>query len=292
VVVIFLDAGRYLAEAIESVLAQDFDDWELLLVDDGSTDGSRGIAEAYAARMPGRIRYLTHPGRENRGMSASRNLGIRHARGRYVAMLDADDAWLPGMLAEQVAVLEREPGAAMVFGPTLAWYGWSGDPTDAARDWERRPWAEYDTVVQPPSLLLPMLRTRFAVPLGFLMRKEAVLEVGGYEETFRGMCEDQVFLSKMLLRHPVFLSSRCGYRYRQHPESCVAVALRAGERNARRLDFLRWLGRYLEREGVADAHLLRAVRREAWKCQYSRVMGRLGRMRRAFRSAVLSTVGR
>ena len=87
VVLIFLDAERFLREAIESVLAQTFSAWELLLVDDGSTDGSSEIARCYAAEHPGAIRYLTHPGRENRGMSASRNLGIGAAAGEFVAFI-------------------------------------------------------------------------------------------------------------------------------------------------------------------------------------------------------------
>src|SRR5215208_465500 len=97
-IVIFLNAGPFFEEAIESILVQDYDDWELLLVDDGSTDGSTEIARRYADGDPSRIRYLTHPGGENRGMSASRNLGVRQARGEYVAFLDADDTWLQGKL--------------------------------------------------------------------------------------------------------------------------------------------------------------------------------------------------
>ena len=77
---IFLNPGRFFETALESVLAQSFSDWELLLVDDGSTDGSTEIAKEYAARYPERIRYLEHPEHANRGMSASRNLGIRHTR--------------------------------------------------------------------------------------------------------------------------------------------------------------------------------------------------------------------
>lgn len=92
----FLNAEKFLAETIESVLAQTYPNWELWLVDDGSTDGSSQIARDYAARHADRIHYLEHPGHENRGKSASRNLGLRHARGRYVTWLDADDVWLPG----------------------------------------------------------------------------------------------------------------------------------------------------------------------------------------------------
>src|SRR5437773_8185120 len=90
VVVIFKDAGGFLAEAIASVLAQTFRDWELLLVDDGSTDTSSATARREAELDAGRVRYLDHPGHANRGMSATRNLGLAHARGEFVAFLDAD----------------------------------------------------------------------------------------------------------------------------------------------------------------------------------------------------------
>src|SRR5262245_22187425 len=104
-IMIFLNAAQFLQEAIWSVFAQTYDDWELLLVDDGSTDGGTDIALRYAHRYPQRVCYLEHPGHQNRGMSASRNLGIRNAKGDYIAFVDADDVWLPSKLAQQVAVL-------------------------------------------------------------------------------------------------------------------------------------------------------------------------------------------
>src|SRR4051812_27035882 len=106
VITIFLDGERFLAEAVDSLLAQTYADWELLLVDDGSSDGSTAIARAYAAGRPERIRYLEHEGHANLGMSASRNLGLQHARGEYVAFLDADDVYRPEKLERQVALLQ------------------------------------------------------------------------------------------------------------------------------------------------------------------------------------------
>src|ERR687889_2435319 len=87
-IIIFLNRERFIQEAIESVFAQTYDNWELLLVDDGSTDGSTQIALRYAERYPEKVRYLEHPGHQNSGMSASRNLGIRYAKGEYIAFLD------------------------------------------------------------------------------------------------------------------------------------------------------------------------------------------------------------
>ena len=74
-ITIFYNGERFLGEAIESVLAQTYPSWELLLVDDGSTDGASEIARSYAARHPERIRYLEHSGHRNRGMSASPRFG-------------------------------------------------------------------------------------------------------------------------------------------------------------------------------------------------------------------------
>src|SRR5438105_10809941 len=122
VVIIFLNGGKYLQEAIESVLAQTYTNWELLLVDDGSTDASTGIAKDYQQRDPGRVQYLEHSGHENRGMSASRNLGIGRASGALIALLDADDVWLPDKLAQQVAIMQRHPEVGLLANPALYWY--------------------------------------------------------------------------------------------------------------------------------------------------------------------------
>src|SRR5262245_49569485 len=95
VIMIFLNAERFFLEAIESVFAQTYSNWELLLIDDGSTDGSTEIALRYAKNSPEKVRYFEHNGHCNRGTAASRNLGLSQARGDYIAQLDADDVWFP-----------------------------------------------------------------------------------------------------------------------------------------------------------------------------------------------------
>ena len=134
VIAIFLDGESYLAETVESVIAQSFGNWELLLVDDGSGTAATAIAKAYAARYPQQICYLEHPGHINRGTSASRNLGIRHARGEFIALIDADDVWLPSKLADHIAVLDAHPEVGMVCG--LLFIGGAG-PT-ALSSWRQR----------------------------------------------------------------------------------------------------------------------------------------------------------
>ena len=105
VIMPFLNAAPFLEEAIESVRAQTYANWELLLCDDGSTDGSSEIARRYASLDPSRIRHLTHDDGATHGASAARNLGLRRVRGELVALLDGDDVWLPHKLEEQVAIM-------------------------------------------------------------------------------------------------------------------------------------------------------------------------------------------
>jgi glycosyltransferase involved in cell wall biosynthesis len=265
VVVPFLDVGRFLAETVESVLAQTWANWELFLVDDGSTDESVAIARGYAAADP-RVHYLEHDGHRNRGISASRNLGIQHATGRYIALLDGDDVLLPEKLAFHVAILEEYPEVGMVYGKSIYWYSWTGDPADRAKDRVQPHWIVGEVVVDPPRLVGQFITGRAGIPgiCGVLARRSAVVELGGFEEDFPGMYEDQVFFSKMCMTHPVYVSESCLERYRQHPESISAVEQRAGALGVARRRFLGWLADELRRRKVQDPEVWQAVRREVW----------------------------
>ncbi len=116
VVIPVYNCERYLAEAIESVLAQDAHPMEIIVVDDGSTDTSGEIAKGYAN---GLTRYVYQP---NAGMGAARNRGVESARGTLLAFLDSDDLWVPEKLALQVATLKSAPELDMVFAQVTQFY--------------------------------------------------------------------------------------------------------------------------------------------------------------------------
>jgi len=103
VIMPMFNVERYLASAIGSVLNQTYTHFELLIIDDGSTDGSYQIAKGFQDH---RIQIIRQ---ENRGLAGARNTGIRHARGEYIAFLDSDDAWAPTKLAAHVAHLQDRP---------------------------------------------------------------------------------------------------------------------------------------------------------------------------------------
>jgi len=277
-----LNAARFLDEAVASVREQTHSRWELLLVDDGSTDGSGAIVERWAALDPERIRALSHPGRANRGSSASRNLGLRHASGRYVALLDADDVWLPNHLTEQLALLEGHPEAGFGYGPTMEWYSWTGDPADASRDQVPDLGVPRERVLSPPGPLIDWVRRGAPSPCtcSVLVRRDVMESVGGFEAAFPGMYDDQAFYTKICLTTPVIAAASATSRYRRHPDSCYSRAKASGRAMQDRRRFIDWLRRYLVEHDVTDRGLLRAVhqeRRAAYHPVLARAAERLAR---------------
>jgi SAM-dependent methyltransferase len=282
VIVPFLNAARFLEETIESVRLQSYSSWELLLIDDGSTDESTDIARQYSLRHPGTIFYFEHPGHENRGPSAARNLGIRHARGRFIALLDADDVWLPNKLQEQVPLLEAHPSAGMLYGHSVFWSSWTGNAVDAGRDYVPPLGVPLDVISQSPETLTRCLQRTAAVPCpcSVLMWRDVVMQVGGFEESFRTILEDQAFFAKMLVAAPVYVADRIWDKYRIHPDSSCAKTERAGDLLDARLAYLDWLEQYLRDRGLASGEVWRALRTDRWRCRNPRLdrnLNRLGR---------------
>ena len=113
VIVASYNYEHYLGEALQSALDQIWSDFELVVVDDGSQDGSLELARAFAAR-DARVRVLSHADGKNHGLPATLALGIAQARGRFIAFLESDDRWLPQCLSLRMKTLERT-GAGVVF---------------------------------------------------------------------------------------------------------------------------------------------------------------------------------
>jgi len=267
-IMIFLNGEKFIAEAIDSIIAQTMPDWELILVDDGTTDGATAIAKSYAERHPDRIRYTEHPGHENRGMSASRNRGISLARGDYIAFLDADDIWLPKRLEVHVGILDRQPGVDMVMGPTLWWRSWAHPEGTRLKNWLDVPSNQglpLHRAIPAPEVALSFLESRGKSLCGICSltaRRKAVLEAGGFNEDFRTLYEDQVFLFRFCLKFPVWVVDDVLDCYRQHPDSACNSAGRVTGDAAMRPIFLAWLQDHLVESGCKDQRFWRAYRAE------------------------------
>jgi glycosyltransferase involved in cell wall biosynthesis len=263
VIMPFLNVAPFLEEAIESVRAQSYPHWELLLCDDGATDGSSDIARRYAALDPARIRHLAHPDGATHGASATRNLGIAAARGTLIALLDGDDVWLPNKLEEQVAILAERPDADALYGVTELWYGWTGAPEDVARDSRPTGGIPSNTLLAPRELLVGMLRRELLVPCtcSIIVRADVVRRAGGFVDEFRQIYTDVAFYSRLSLTSSVLYVERCWDRYRRHPDSAYSSVQRRGAGREARLRWLTWLDHLLDGTDARDDAALRVALR-------------------------------
>ena len=252
VVVPFLDPPpKFFAQALESVAAQTWTDWDLVLVNDGSGPAATSVAEGFRRRFPHRVWLL--PSGEGRplGISAARNAGLAVAQGEYLAMLDADDVWLPRHLERHIEALDSDPSVALVYGDTLRWSSWDGGDTRDTVPEAGMPAGR----LEPPHLLTAILLGRAAVPCpcSVTARRSLILAVGGYEggwaadRTVNSLYEDQVFYTKLLGRHPVLRLEETLDRYRVHSRSVSSKASSRDKHVARR-QFLAWVDAYASAE--------------------------------------------
>ena len=289
IILIFLNEENFITEAIASILAQTYDNWELLIVDDGSTDGSSAIARSYSEQYFPQIKYLEHPNHQNLGMSASRNLGIEQAKGEYIAFIDGDDIWLPHKLEQQVAIMTAKPDAALVCGRAKWWYGWTGKSEDEQRDLIQKFDLPLDNLVEPPAVLLLFLRDEWASLCDILVRRSAIEAVGAYEDSFPGMYEDQVFHAKLCLNFPMYVSSECWYLYRQHNEACTIQTHAAQKYYDARKTFLIWLEQYLIQQQAQASEVWQFIQQELWHYRHplqSRMLARMSRFKRESKNLI------
>ncbi len=178
-----------LKEAVDSVLAQDFEDLELIIVDDGSIDGT---AEEMN-RQGGRVKLIQHS--QNKGVSAARNKGILHARGKYIAFLDSDDLWVKGKLKIQVAFLDDNPHYPICYTDEI---------------WIRRgkrvnpmlKHAKYSGWIFEKCLPLCIIS-----PSSVMMKRTLFSKVGLFDEALP-VCEDYDFWLRVSARFPIFFIDR------------------------------------------------------------------------------------
>jgi glycosyltransferase involved in cell wall biosynthesis len=247
IVTVFRDGERFIRDAITSVLVQSYENWELLLVDDGSTDQSSTIAKQAAADRPQYVRYLEHPGHRNLGISASRNLGASKAKGEFIVYLDCDDILFEDNLELQVAALERNPSAVMSISPALFW------------SWDRSLYPEHemlsyarfgDGAMNGHELFKAMLPRNGPCWCGTMFRRSTFLAVGGAEPQFPGVGEDTVVYTKLFSAGDVVVSDQCLSAYRLHGDS---LSTKYTGWSHRRL-CLSWVQSYLQGVGKLDFH--------------------------------------
>jgi glycosyltransferase involved in cell wall biosynthesis len=248
------NAAETIAQTLASALAQDWNNHEIVVVNDGSTDNTRDILDKYR----GRISIVDQ---SNRGAAFARNAGVTNANGKYIAFLDADDSWLPTKLSIMVPLLERAPAASLAFSE---YYNVSED----GLEYEASSLGRAPSLQEMMAWLPPILTSTWIVPRDVFQR------AGGYSTTFRGGqgFEDSWMLLQLReLGAFVYVAERLT-RYR------IAVGSESADKYSHALGTFTSLAR--SRYGKRSRQLVRAARNLQCRWTLSKVARQMNRNER------------
>jgi len=199
-----LNGERYIGEAIRSIVAQSYPNFELVVIDDGSTDSTKRLLDSFAGQLE--MKYVHHS--VPKGIPASMNDGLRHASGDLIAFLDHDDAWFPEFLETQAAYLEAHPDVGMVHSDFQT--------IDSEGNVIIASVAAIRKRTRPSGRVFPELfRDGFVVGNSVMIRKECFQRVGFFDETLRW--GDYLMWLRIARLYRVDYVGRVLTKYRQHP---------------------------------------------------------------------------
>lgn len=203
------NAGKFLSATIHSVLDQTERDFELLVVDDGSTDDTAAITESFAARDP-RVRLIRQ---DNAGSAAARNRAIAQASGEFFALLDSDDLWMPEFLATQLAILAEDPSLDLVSCNAIN----MGGPADG------RPLKPVSASRQPISLL-ELIKIEDSVCIMSVFRRRVIELTGGFDSSAKHNEDYDLWVRAACAGCRLAFNPSPGGYYRRHAQSKSANA--------------------------------------------------------------------
>jgi glycosyltransferase involved in cell wall biosynthesis len=195
---------QYIRETVESALSQTYPNLEVVTVDDGSTDGTRKILEDYS----GRIRIMVHPGRVNKGQSASINLAMRSTDSEYVAILDSDDVWAPTKIERQAEILEKSGEVGLVYVNGFA-IDHAGNRLYKLIGGHRRSAGDAETV---------LLEYYIGPPSSWLIRRSILESAGGFDEAMRSAQDHDMAIRLAEITQFAYLDEALFY-YRRHADT-------------------------------------------------------------------------
>ncbi|MBS1517273.1 MAG: glycosyltransferase [Bacteroidetes bacterium] len=256
------NGSKTLMETAESVLSQDFREWEWILFDDGSSDNTKDIAKELCARHKGKILFFTHEGGRNHGTAYTRNRAVEKSESSIISFIDQDDIWYNNRLSHHLEIFDRRPDCAMIWGPALYWYrnrtfkqpvGMRGKGLESGR-------------YEPPDFVEIFLSDLRGTPLpsASLVRRNEFEKVNGYEESIRGS-EDIVLWLKLAEKFPIYYDDEILIKYRKHQDSTLRQASDSGRMDEWNLIFYKWVIDFLKRIS-ADENIIEENKFAYYKC--------------------------
>jgi glycosyltransferase involved in cell wall biosynthesis len=199
--------GRFLKDAILSVLAQTHHDYEIILVDDGSTDDTRLVAGQFGDQ----IHYIYQ---DNRGLGGARNTGIQQAQGIYLALLDSDDSWLPNFLQTMMDLADKNPDVSVFYCGVKC----------MDSEGHTLPQILNSKILPASQFFKTLVSGNFLIPSSIVMRRSEVINAGLFDQTTSELhgCEDWDLWLRLGSQHHFLGSEECLVQYRIHGNSLSA----------------------------------------------------------------------
>ncbi|HRZ66741.1 MAG TPA: glycosyltransferase family 2 protein [Candidatus Omnitrophota bacterium] len=206
------NSERYLDETIRSVICQTFKDWEMVIVNDGSTDATESIVRRYIDEgVP-----ITYFWQENRGFAAARNKAIELSRARWIAILDHDDVWCPGKLKAQSEAIDRHPEAKLHFANS-EWFLDSGRTVRTTVEDNR-----FESGILENAFTRLLTEGCFIDSETAVMDKHSIIECGGFNERYAYIVDYDAFI-KMARSNAVCYENAVLARWRMHKRQASSV---------------------------------------------------------------------
>lgn len=237
------NGSKLFSETADSVLGQDFKNWEWILFDDGSTDGTQNIASELAEKYSDKIFYFEHKDNRNFGTAYTRNRAIEKSRGEIISFIDQDDIWFNNRLSRHYNIFESLKDCSMIWSPALYWYKERTFKQPVGKDGK----GLNSGIYEPPELVENFLKDLRCTPLpsASMVRRKHFDEVNGFEESVKGS-EDIVLWLKLASCFRICYDDEIIVKYRKHFDSTLRQAAKSGIMNQWNLEFYRWVIEFLK----------------------------------------------
>jgi len=250
IITTLFNGAKLFSETAESVIAQEYKDWEWILFDDGSSDGTQDIAKAIAAEHKEKIFYFEHQDNRNFGTAFTRNRAIERSCGEVISFIDQDDIWYSNRLSYHLDIFDCLKDCAMIWSPALYWY----KERSFKQPVGERGKGLKSGIYEPRQLVENFLRDLRCTPLpsASMVRRKQFDDVKGFEESVKGS-EDIVLWIKLASKFRICYDDEIIVKYRKHFDSTLRQAAQSGKMNEWNLVFYRWVIEFLNKNNFDNS---------------------------------------